>query len=118
MLAQSPDTAIIDSMLIGDIQAGNFWKPMQPLVPAFWDPCELPIRALGFRQRAVATIQRNHSRQSRELDDAVWKKSLEDVSKGFATGPPLWRERGHRVVGRTSVNTTSGAEGNRGARSR
>ena len=31
-------------------------------------------------------FQRNHSRQSRELNDAVCEKSLEDVSKGFATG--------------------------------
>ena len=34
----------------------------------------------------MATVQENHSRQSRELNDSVWEKSLEDVSKGFATG--------------------------------
>ena len=41
---------------------GQFWEPHEAAPASLLDPCKLPIRALGLRQRPVATVQ-NHSRQ-------------------------------------------------------
>ena len=45
------------------------------------------MRAWEIRQRVIRKLTRNYERQTKDLNKAVWDKTMSDVTEGFCTGP-------------------------------